>query len=238
MVQKKKMKHRANWIVFYITLPLMDVAAFGVNVVFRPEIFPTGRYTATRSFSRKDPDSSNSEDSMEDVFRQLEQLISSENDHFPPLLEHKKRLDESSSEEVREMILSIEVDDSLEMTTMSETALFKDMFSELSKTSETDMISKLKNELTGLSSANKDSVSSKSETELFMEVALDQALKEAGIEAHMGIDKDSLLENKEIMKEITMIFERANAELMEGIEEIRREQVRSAWITKCRKLAV
>ena len=220
------MKHRTIWIVLCVYLPLNEVVAFGFSAVLRPEIFPAGGPIATRCQSKRDDDSSSGEAGMEDAFRQLEQLISSENDQFDGLLERKKK-DESSSKEIRELILPI-LAEGPKTNMMSETALFKDMFSEFSEMTETDMIAKLKNEMAGLPLDSTGSDARKSETEIFMEVALDQALKEAQIEAPTGINKASLLENKEIMKEIAMIFERANEELMDGIEEIRREQVRSA----------
>ena len=60
--------------------------------------------------------------------------------------------------------------------------------------------------------------------------AIEEALKEAkernsDVEQIIG-DKDAFLDNKEIMSEITKIFDVANDELLEGLEEIRTEQVR------------
>mmetsp|Transcript_69912 Transcript_69912/g.202633 ORF Transcript_69912/g.202633 Transcript_69912/m.202633 type:complete len:344 (-) Transcript_69912:701-1732(-) len=216
------MKHRTNWIVLCVSLLLKDVVAFGVNVVSRPKILPAGRSLATKCPSKKNDDASGGLGNIDDALRQLEQLVSSESDSEN---DQRKDLDDWSAYEVQDINLSIQGEDGPETSMMSETALFKDMLSEFSETSETDMIANLKNELSISTSTNTDFDASRSETEIFMEIALDQALKQAEIEAQMGIDKESLLENKEIMNEIALIFERANAELMEGIEEIRRQQM-------------
>ena len=210
------MKSRTIWIYSCVSFPLIEVVAFGVNLGFRPATIPSARVKATSCQSRINDDLNGTDDSMDDSFRQLEQLIASENDRFP------------SSQKLQELNLSIQAEDGTETTLMSEMALFKGMLSELSETTETEVIANLKNELVGFTTASRNSSDvGRSETEIFLEVALDQALKEAEIKAQIGIDKESLLENKEIMEEIEKIFEKANLELMEGIEEIRREQVRT-----------
>lgn len=210
------MKSRTIWIYSCVSFPLIDVVAFGVNLGFRRPTIPSARVKATSCQSRIDDDLNGTDDSMDDSFRRFEQLIASENDRFP------------SSQTLQELNLTIQAEDGTETTLMSEMALFKGMLSELSETTETEVIANLKNELVGFTTASRNSSDvGRSETEIFLEVALDQALKEAEIKAQIGIDKESLLENKEIMEEIEKIFEKANLELMEGIEEIRREQVRT-----------
>ena len=67
------------------------------------------------------------------------------------------------------------------------------------------------------------------------EQLLDEALKEALNEVQLNnpqISERSILNDQEIMQEIESIFDRGSAQLIEGLEEIRREQVR--WFcTRC-----
>jgi hypothetical protein len=67
-------------------------------------------------------------------------------------------------------------------------------------------------------------------TELANERLLEDALEEALREVRLNnpqLREGSILNDKEVMKEIESIFDRGNAQLMESLEEIRREQVRS-----------
>ena len=71
----------------------------------------------------------------------------------------------------------------------------------------------------------------KLDTQKFMDKAIEEALKEAkernsDVETTIG-DKESFLDNKEIMKEIENIFDKANEELLNSLDEIRAEQVRA-----------
>lgn len=62
------------------------------------------------------------------------------------------------------------------------------------------------------------------------EQLLDEALKEALNEVQLNnpqLSERSILNDQEIMQEIESIFDRGSAQLIEGLEEIRREQVRS-----------
>merc|ERR1712238_8762 len=66
------------------------------------------------------------------------------------------------------------------------------------------------------------------DTDKFMNKAIEEAFKEAkeqnsNVESTIG-DKESFLDNKEIMSEIEKIFDKANEELLEGLEEMRSEQ--------------
>ena len=63
------------------------------------------------------------------------------------------------------------------------------------------------------------------------EQLLDDALKEAMNEVqlnHPQLNERSILNDKEMMQEIETIFDRGNAQLIESLEEIRREQVSSS----------
>ena len=79
-----------------------------------------------------------------------------------------------------------------------------------------------------------DVVNSTSEggVSLSNEQLLDDALKEALNEVQLNnpqLNERSILNDKEMMKEIEDIFDRGNAQLIEGLDEIRREQVRSIF---------
>lgn len=80
-----------------------------------------------------------------------------------------------------------------------------------------------------------DVVNSTSEggVSLSNEQLLDDALKEALNEVQLNnpqLNERSILNDKEMMKEIEDIFDRGNAQLIEGLDEIRREQVRSIFV--------
>jgi hypothetical protein len=60
------------------------------------------------------------------------------------------------------------------------------------------------------------------ETEDFMNQALNEAMKE--VKLNNPSIAESILDDKEIMKEIEVIFERGNEKLMASLEEIRKEQ--------------
>lgn len=62
------------------------------------------------------------------------------------------------------------------------------------------------------------------ETDEFMNQALKEAMKE--VKLNNPSIAESILDDKEIMKEIEVIFERGNEKLMASLEEIRQEQVR------------
>lgn len=144
-------------------------------------------------------------------------------------------------------------------TLESEIELYKDMVSEISSMggSEEGLIASFKSDLAILggdgededvlrrpvvdanpSSSSLSSSTSSTATEKFMDLAFDEALKEAREKGgETLLSKESLLDNKEIMNEIEVIFDKANAELLKGLEEIRMEQVREAdvcyWYIDC-----
>jgi hypothetical protein len=69
-----------------------------------------------------------------------------------------------------------------------------------------------------------DEITQQKTPEEFMNQALDEALKDVKVNNPSSVD--SILDDKEIMKEIGAIFERGNEKLMENLAEMRREQVR------------
>lgn len=166
---------------------------------------------------------------MEDAFRQLEELNSFGDDSFT-VPERKVKQDEAFAKAMQELDLKeIQQQTGPAPTPEAEAALYSDMAKEISGTSEMDIIDDLKSDLGSDSKTSIPRFDPESrESEKFMEKAFDEALEEAkakGGEESIVVDKESILDNKEIMKEIEAIFDKANEQLLEGLEEIRAEQI-------------
>ena len=182
---------------------------------------------------------------MDDAFRQLEELASlgglddSDGEYDE---EKKKRKDEAFARAMKELNLQdiIKEEEKKEgvqppaSSLESEVELYKDMAEELSVAeSEEDIVLDLKEDIL---SATASSASDQAEmTNKLMDKAIDEALVEAreklADKESVALDKESFLDNEEIMSEIEKIFDKANAQLLEGLEEIRTEQV--CFIVSC-----
>jgi len=160
---------------------------------------------------------------MEDAFHQLDELKSLDEDEsaFP---DRKKKQDEAFAKAMKALDLKDIAKEEAAPIEM-EVELYKGLASEMETMTETDIIAGIKTDLGGTPSSFPMFDPSTRDTEKFMEEALEQALEEAEKKAQMEINKDSLLDNKEIMKEIEKIFDKANTDLLAGIEEMRMEQV-------------
>ena len=179
---------------------------------------------------------------MEDAFRQLENLSSIDNSDpssgtgfDKTLLQQKKKQkkDEAFAKAMEKLDLKdiLETSSTPEVSPESEAELYKDMVSELSSVkSEDELIADLKNDLIG-EDGEMLSTSIDTNDEEFMNQAINEALKEAKEQnSDLAMDKESLLDNKEIMSEIEKIFDKANEQLLQGLEEIRSEQVRCVCV--------
>ena len=162
---------------------------------------------------------------MEDAFRQLDELKSLDKDD-PSFPDRKKKQDEAFAKAMQELDLK-DIAEEEPAPMESQVELYKDLASEIESTTETDLIAGIKTDLGGTPTPFPMFDPTTRDTEKFMEEALEQALAEAEKKAQMEINKESLLDNKEIMKEIEKIFDKANTDLLAGIEEMRAEQV---WI--------
>ena len=194
--------------------------------------------------SSKDDDSSGGA-GMEDAFRELEALQSLDEPERPK--EKPKEKDEAFAKamgnlDLKDILSKVDDDNNDDSKTKtpsleSELEIFKDMASELELASEKEelIVADFKSDLLLADDddididIDNDGVPA-FDTEKFMDQAIEEALKEAkernsDVEQIIG-DKDAFLDNKEIMSEITKIFDVANDELLEGLEEIRTEQVR------------
>lgn len=157
---------------------------------------------------------------MEDAFKELDGLKSLGDDAFA--VPDRKVQDEAFAKAMEQLDLQ-GLEDVEPSTPEAEAALYSDMAAELAGASEIDLIDTVKTELGGSKTEIPKFDPKSRETEKFMEKALGEAIEEASAKA--GVDKESLLDNKEIMTEIEAIFERANDQLLDGLEDIRKEQV-------------
>lgn len=180
----------------------------------------TLRNNKTLLFSEKEDDVSKG---MEDAFRQLENIVGGDDSFSVP--EQKDQQDEAFAKAMQGLDLK-GMEDIPSTTPEAEVALYSEMASEIDGASELDLIDDVKTALGGSKTAIPKFDPNVRDTEKFMEKALDEAIEEARKNGEANIDKESLLDNKEIMKEIEAIFDRANDQLLEGLEDIRKEQVR------------
>jgi hypothetical protein len=195
---------------------------------------------------------------MKDAFRQLEALKSiGDLDSI-----ESSSKDESSSAFTKSMITTPIQPPSETTVPLAETAspeqqiqVYTEMVKELEQQDQEDLYSdilvgmgvgdpttiasKSKTLLSSLSGeynnvASSSSVLETSDTEEFMNQALQEALQEAAANRDKATSAagssgssmtESVLNDKEIMKEIELIIERGNDQLMESIEEMRAEQV-------------
>ena len=202
-----------------------SVFAFGVTSKYQPfSRIPTlGSKTIKRTLRAKADDDEASK-GMEEAFKQLDGLKSLGDDSTTvPFL--KQTQDEAFAKAMKDLDLK-DIEEISSAPPEREAALYTDMISELEGETETDLIDSLKTDMGGKSTEIPKFDPSLRETDKFMEKALDEALDQAEKLADVEIKKESLLDNKEIMQEIEKIFDKANDELLEGIKEIRTEQVR------------
>lgn len=118
----------------------------------------------------------------------------------------------------------------------AEAKLYKEVASELEGVDELDLAASLEADMEKAQQPEQPDLgtildlskvdSSATSAEDFMQKAFDEALSEVRDKTNVKIDKDAILDNKSLMKQIEDIFDKANDELMEGLEEMRTEQVR------------
>jgi hypothetical protein len=180
-----------------------------------------------------DEDDDASVPGMADAFRQLGDLDS---------LGDGEIADDSSSPDVTESTKKFSsLDDPLPVTEPAppekEVQMYKAMIKDLEEKNEDDLYSNVLADMGGSSVPKEEPAASPlsvdvinadttlGETEEFMNKALAEALEEVKVN-NPSISK-SILDDKEIMKEIEVIFDRGNEKLMASLEEIRTEQVRT-----------
>lgn len=170
------------------------------------------------------PDDDEVSKGMEDAFRELDEMKSLGDDPFT-VPEKKKTQDEAFAKAMKALDLKDIIEVAAPSSPESEAELYKNMASEIDGKTDEDLIAGVKTVLGGSAAMFPKFDPTMRDTDKFMEKALDEALEEA--EKQADIDKESILDNKEIMGEIEKIFDKANVELLEELEEMRAEQVRN-----------
>jgi len=197
--------------------------------------------TQFRAGNKDDNDGKMSGPGMDNAFRELEALQSLEDGMLERPTEKPKEKDEIFTKAMDDLdlkdILSTVAEEDVDPPPESEIELYKDMASEVDAASSEEklIVADFKSDLLLADDGddeididnNNDGVPTL-DTDKFMDKAIEEALKEAkeknsDVESTIG-DKESFLDNKEIMSEIEKIFDKANEELLEGLEEIRSEQ--------------
>jgi hypothetical protein len=165
----------------------------------------------------KGSNKSSSGPEIEDTFRHLEQLsFVGDRVVASPVPEEdeqeKTKRDAAFDKAMKELNVK-DIFDTPPASAESETDRYNNMATALSSASpEDDLVADLKNDL-------------ESDYLRSMKEAIDEALEESKVQCDDILKKESLLDDKEIMTEINKIFERANDQLLQGLEEIRFEQV-------------
>ena len=222
MMDSSVCKYHALLAVFMM---VESVVAFPLKTMTPPVLRSTTPFRPVLLTTRraKKEDERKSSMGMEDAFRQLDELKSLDKDEVA-LPDRKKKQDEAFAKAMEELDLK-DIAEEEPAPMESQVELYKDLASEIESTTETDLIAGIKTDLGGTPTSFPMFDPTTRDTEKFMEEALEQALEEAEKKAQIEINKDSLLDNKEIMKEIEKIFDKANTDLLAGIEEMRTEQV-------------
>jgi hypothetical protein len=168
---------------------------------------------------------------MEDAFKQLEGLKSLGDGSVIP---DKKKQDEAFAKAMDELDLQDMTPPPA--TPEKEVKLYEDMVTEVADKDDEDLYSDVLADISGEPKGFTKPPPSKKMiipdfdpkqqgTEEMMNKALEEALAEAKARGNVEINTESLLNDKDIMKEIEGIFDRANDQLMAGLQEIRTEQV-------------
>ena len=200
---------------------------------------------AKKSGDGSDDDEDQSGVGMEAAFRELENLKSLDDDGSGS--EPPKMADEAFAKAMEDLDLKDFVESPPPPATPEkEIQSYQEMVSELEQRDEDELYSDVMSDMgssessapaqaaeapKSLSSIIPDlnDPTSVQDTQKFMDQALTEALAEAKAKAASDgqqVASENVLDNKEIMKEIEQIFEDANTKLMDGLEEIRQEQVR------------
>lgn len=202
--------------------------------------------TQFRVGNKDDSDSRISGPGMDNAFRELEALQSLEDGILERPTEKPREKDEIFTKamddlDLKDILSTVKEEDADPPPLESEIELYKDMASELDAASSEEklIVADVKSDLLladddgddeiDIDNNNNDGGEPTLDTDEFMNKAIEEAFKEAkeqnsNVESTIS-DKESFLDNKEIMSEIEKIFDKANEELLEGLEEMRSEQV-------------
>jgi len=211
--------------------------------IFRSVRATTARASWPRAlYAKDDAEEEGNEPGMADAFRQLDALASldDEDKETKQALAAKKIAKPADLGEATgtakeaddippEKEMKLYKDMVVDLETKKEDDLYEDMITDMG--GSTDSISRsapdLKSgqrKLTVEESTESKIPDAEQDTEEFMNQALREALEDVRVQ-NPSISQ-SVLDDREIMKEIEAIFERGNEKLLDSLEEIRKEQVR------------
>jgi hypothetical protein len=179
---------------------------------------------------KDDSDDDGLPNGMEAAFRELDSLESLGEGGSGAFLQGKIQKDEAFAKAMAALDLQ-DVVDAPPLTPEKEVQLYTDMITEMETTDAAELISTVKSDMGGGSSVTQSITIPEFDpkilqTDDFMKKALEEALAEAKKQGKVEINTKSILDDKEIMKEIRVIFDKANDKLVASLEEIRTDQVR------------
>lgn len=185
---------------------------------------------------------------MEDAFSSLNDLSSlGSNDdtakesktNIKADIDLLKNLD-TSSEKSSEDEIKLYTNMMQELEAEGEDGIYDNILDELSVSEDKSKSTRVFKDADGIGSLVDDedeiltAVDISQDTDDLMKKALEEAMKEVSVKTSENIDDidkeivslpESILNDEEMMKEINAIFDRANEKLLDGISEIRQEQV-------------
>ncbi len=185
---------------------------------------------------------------MEDAFSSLNELSSlGSNDDTTKVSQTNIKADidlltnlDTSSEKSSEDEIKLYRDLMQELETEGEDGIYDNILDELSISENNSKSTRVFKDVDGIGSLVNDeeeiltAVDISQNTDELMNKALEEAMKEVSVTTSENIDNidkeivslpESILNDEEMMKEINAIFDRANEKLLDGISEIRQEQV-------------
>ena len=187
---------------------------------------------ASKKRDNNEDDEAQSEPGMAEAFRQLEALESLGDNNK----ENKATTPSRPSIDAK----NVTITDVSKAPPEKQVQVYKEMVQELESTDQEDLYATVLKDMGGSPTSSKkeettsttpsvlsdsdDEPSETGSTEDFMNQALDEALKEIKLKNPSSVD--SILDDKEIMKEIEAIFERGSEQLIQSLDEMRIEQVR------------
>jgi hypothetical protein len=175
-------------------------------------------------------------DGMERAFRELDALKSLDDGKPKPKIDDNRKGFAKAMEDLEKEDLNAPPPAPPE----AEVKLYSDMVTELEGKDEDVLYSDMLSDMGGKAKAKQVSApviedasldvpitSSSEDMDAFMNKALKEAVDEARKKTpkELAASAENILDDKEMMKEIEEVFDKANKELLDSLEEIRREQV-------------
>jgi hypothetical protein len=201
----------------FLLFAVLDVLAFQATIytVHRPTKVRRNTYHC----AKEPKDDEDVPPGMAEAFRELDALMSLGEPTIKKMKIHSKSIDKP---------IIPKIDDAPE----KEIQLYKDMINELKTTKEDGLYDTILADMGGLLTGIGQLIETDTmetdlrpdDTEELLTQALEEALNDIKEKIPM-VNSDNILDNKEIMKEIEVLFDRGNKKLLENLEEIRKEQV-------------